>query len=218
MKDAHGRTIDYLRISLTDRCNLRCVYCMPAEGITQVSHDAILRFDEVISLVRIASDLGVRRVRLTGGEPLVRKGIVGLVDAIRDLGTIDDISLTTNGTLLAPLAHDLKQAGLSRVNISLDTLDAEQYTQITRGGSLHDAFAGIDAALACDFDPVKINAVAVRGLHQDYLAFARMSVNRPLHMRFIEYMPVGDSAGINGCGWGSEEVISCDEIRKRIDE
>ena len=106
MTDTHGRTIDYLRISLTDRCNLRCVYCMPAEGITQVSHDAILRFDEVISLVRIASDLGVRRVRLTGGEPLVSKGIVGLVDAIRNLGTIDDISLTTNGTLLAPLVHD----------------------------------------------------------------------------------------------------------------
>lgn len=218
MKDAHGRTIDYVRISLTDRCNLRCIYCMPAGGVQQVAHDDILRFDEILRFVRIAAEAGVRRVRLTGGEPLVRKGVVELVRELHGISGIDDISLTTNGILLGTFAPALREAGLSRVNISLDSLDPAQYSEITRGGHLDDVLAGIDAALAAGFNPVKVNAVAVRSLNQDYFAFAKMSIERPLHMRFIEYMPVGDSSGVCGHGWGEEDVISVDEIREHINE
>ena len=127
MRDGHGRKIDYMRISLTDRCNLRCIYCMPAEGIVQVPHDRILRLSEIERLVRIAAQMGVERIRLTGGEPLVRRGVVELVAAIASTPGIKDVSLTTNGILLPRYAADLKQAGLRRVNISLDTLDAAQY-------------------------------------------------------------------------------------------
>ena len=217
MKDSHGRTIDYVRISLTDRCNLRCIYCMPADGIEQVEHAQVLRFDEILKFVRVAAEEGVRRVRLTGGEPLVRKGVVDLVRELHQIPGIDDVSLTTNGILLAKFAPALAEAGLTRVNISLDSLDPAQYAEITRGGNLDDVLAGIDAALAAGFNPVKVNAVAVRSLNQDYLAFARMSIDRPLHMRFIEYMPVGDSSGSCGRGWGADDVISVEEIREAID-
>ena len=212
MKDAHGRTIDYMRISLTDRCNLRCIYCMPAEGICQVSHNAIMSFDEILRLVRIAAGMGVRRFRLTGGEPLVRKGVVGLVRDIAATPGVEDVSMTTNGILLSRYARQLKDAGLKRLNISLDTLDGDQYREITRGGDITSVLAGIESALEVGFNPVKVNAVAVRSLNQDFLSFAKMSLDRPLHMRFIEYMPVGDSSGVEGCGWGPQDVISCDEI------
>ena len=218
MKDSHGRTIDYLRISLTDRCNLRCVYCMPADGILQVPHDTILRYDEIVRFVQVAAQRGVRRVRLTGGEPLVRKGVAGLIERLSVIEGIDDISLTTNGVLLKKMAPELHRAGLRRVNISLDTLDPAQFTQITRLGHIESVLEGIDAALEVGFDPVKINAVAVRSLHQDYLAFAKLSLDRPLHIRFIEYMPVGNSSGTCGAGWGPEDVVSCDDIRRQSDE
>lgn len=218
VKDDHGRKIDYLRISLTDRCNLRCIYCMPAEGIEQVSHARILRYDDIEKLVRVAADLGITRVRLTGGEPLVRKGAVDLVRDIVAIPGIEDVSMTTNGILLAKYAHDLREAGLSRVNISLDTLDPEKYAMITRGGKIEDVRAGIEAALREGFNPVKVNAVAVRSLDQDFLAFAKLSIDRPLHVRFIEYMPVGDSSGSCGMGWGPEDVISCEEIRTTIND
>ena len=212
MKDGHGRTIDDLRISLTDRCNDRCIYCMPEEGVQSMCHTDILRIEEIAHVVRVFSNLGIKSVRLTGGEPLVRKGVVDLVRDINDMPGIKNISLTTNGVLLPRMADQLRQAGLSRVNISLDTLDAEQFHAITRRGYLQEALDGIDAALAAGFDPVKINAVAVRQLHQDYLAFAKLSIDRPLHVRFIEYMPVGESSGANGCGWGPDDVISCEEL------
>ena len=198
MRDGHGRRIDYMRISLTDRCNLRCIYCMPAEGIVQVPHDRILRLSEIERLVRIAAQMGVERIRLTGGEPLVRRGVVDLVAAIASTPGIEDVSLTTNGILLPRYAADLKRAGLRRVNISLDTLDAAQYRQVTRGGDITSALAGIESSLEAGFSPVKVNAVAVRSLDQDFWAFARLSVERPLHVRFIEYMPVGDSSGVCG--------------------
>ena len=216
MKDHFGRTIDYLRISLTDRCNLRCIYCMPDEGVSQLAHDDILRIEEIAEAVRVAAGMGIKRVRLTGGEPLVRKGVVDLVREIRATPGIEDISLTTNGILLPRMAADLKEAGLDRVNISLDTLDADQFRMITRRGKLEDTLAGIEAALEYGFEPVKINAVAVRSLHQDFYAFARLSVDRPLHVRFIEYMPVGESSGGTGCGWGKADVISGEEIREVI--
>lgn len=195
MKDGHGRTIDYLRISLTDRCNYRCIYCMPEEGVKSLCHEDILRIEEIAHVVRVLAGLGIRSVRLTGGEPLVRKGVVDLVRDIHETPGIENISLTTNGVFLPRMADDLREAGLSRVNISLDTLDAAQFAAITRRGQLTEALDGIDAALAAGFDPVKINAVAVRQLHQDYLAFAKLSISRPLHVRFIEYMPVGKARG-----------------------
>lgn len=218
MKDSHGRTIDYLRISLTDRCNLRCIYCMPEEGVASLAHADILTLEEIERVVRVAADMGITRVRLTGGEPLVRRGVTDLVRAIRATPGIENVALTTNGILLPRMADELAAAGLSRVNISLDTLDPEQYAAITRRGSFVDAMAGIDAALEAGFDPVKVNAVVVRSLHQDVLAFARMSIDRPLHVRFIEYMPVGTSAGACGCGWGKQDVIASDELRATIEE
>ena len=198
MKDSHGRTIDYLRISLTDRCNFRCIYCMPEEGVQSLAHEDILRIEEIEEAVRVAAGMGIRSIRLTGGEPLVRLGVVDLVRAIAHTPGIENVSMTTNGVLLPKMAADLKEAGLSRVNISLDTLDPAQFRQITRRGELQQTLDGIDAALAAGFNPVKINAVAVRSLDQDYLAFAKLSIDRPLHGRFIKYMPVGET-GSHGC-------------------
>ena len=216
MQDALGRTIDYLRISLTDRCNLRCLYCMPESGVQSMSHADILRTEEILRIVQVAADVGFKHIRLTGGEPLVRKGTPELVRAIKALPGIENVSLTTNATLLPRYAQELKEAGLDRVNISLDTLDAAEYHRITRCGNVEDALVGLQAALDAGFEPIKVNAVAVRRLNQDYFAFARMSMDKPLHMRFIEYMPVGSSSGVDGCGWGPQDVISCDEIIEHI--
>ena len=218
MKDSHGRVIDYLRISLTDRCNFRCIYCMPEEGVQQLPHEEILRIEEIVQAVRVAAGMGIRSIRLTGGEPLVRLGVVDLVRDIANVPGIENISMTTNGVLLPRMADDLKAAGLSRVNISLDTLDPDQFRQITRRGELQQTLDGIDAALEAGFNPVKINAVAVRSLHQDYLKFAELSIDRPLHVRFIEYMPVGESSGTDGCGWGKQDVVSCEELFDTINE
>lgn len=218
MKDNYGRKIDYLRISLTDRCNLRCIYCMPEEGVPFRSHESILRIEEIADFTRRAAQAGIRRVRLTGGEPLVRKGVVDLVREIAATPGIEDISLTTNGILLPKMVADLKDAGLTRVNISLDTLDPAQFTYVTRLGKIEDVFAGIDAALENGFDPVKINAVAVRSLDQDFFGFAKLSLDRPLHVRFIEYMPVGESSGGTGAGWTEEDIVPASEIIERINE
>ena len=218
MKDSHGRVIDYLRISLTDRCNFRCIYCMPEEGVCMMGHDEILRIEEIQAIARVATRIGIRSVRLTGGEPLVRKGVVDLVAALRAMDGIENISMTTNGVLLPQMAADLKAAGLSRVNISLDTLDADQFAFITRVGKIESTMAGIDAALEAGFNPVKINAVTVRSLNQDFLAFAKLSIDRPLHVRFIEYMPVGESTGADGTGWGKADVVPSEELLQIINE
>jgi len=218
MKDSHGRVIDYLRISLTDKCNFRCIYCMPAEGVQAMAHDELLRIEEIESIARVATHIGIRSVRLTGGEPLVRKGVVDLVSSLSHMEGIENVSMTTNGVLLPEMAADLKAAGLSRVNISLDTLDSEQFTEITRVGRLESTMKGIEAALAAGFNPVKINAVTVRRLNQDYLAFAKLSIDRPLHVRFIEYMPVGESTGSEGSGWDRTDVIPSEELLEIINE
>ena len=218
MKDKHGRTIDYLRISLTDRCNFRCIYCMPEEGVESLRHEDVLRIEEIERVVRVAAGMGVRSVRLTGGEPLVRKGVVDLVRAVAATPGIRNVSMTTNGVLLPQMADELKRAGLSRVNISLDTLDPAQFRQITRRGELSQTLAGMEAALAAGFNPVKVNAVVVRRLEQDVLAFAKLSIDRPLHVRFIEYMPVGESAGLDGCGWGPEDVVPSEELLGIVNE
>ena len=216
--DQHGRKIDYLRISVTDRCNLRCLYCMPEEGVPWKPHDAMLSLEEIAYFVAVAAGEGISRIRLTGGEPLIRLGLVDLISEIVRIPGIDRVAMTTNGTLLPKYAASLKQAGLSRVNISLDTLDPKQYAFITRRGNIEEVFAGIDAALGVGFNPVKVNAVVVRSLNQDLLAFARLSVDRPLHVRFIEYMPIGETEGEHGCGWSSEDTIPNEELIELVNE
>ncbi len=190
---------------------------MPEEGVCGIPHDEILRIEEIEKIVDVAAGLGIRSIRLTGGEPLIRKGVVDLVEHITHTPGIDNVSLTTNGVLLPKMAEDLKRAGLNRVNISLDTLDPKQFREITRVGNLDDTLAGIESALETGFNPVKVNAVTVRRLDQDFLEFAKLSLDRPLHVRFIEYMPVGDSSS-NGTGWGKEDVIASDELLEIIND
>jgi cyclic pyranopterin phosphate synthase len=219
--DAHGRRIDYLRISVTDRCNLRCVYCMPPEGVPWREPAEILTFEEIERFAAVAAGEGISKIRLTGGEPLVRLGIVDHVRRLREMTGIEAIALTTNATLLPRYAADLAEAGLKRVNISLDTLDPDVYAQITRGGKIADALAGIEAAFEAGMDPVKLNVVVVRSLGQDLLGFAKMTMQRPLHIRFIEYMPVG-AVGEHSCssaeadGWTEADHMPTDEILERI--
>ena len=188
--DSFGRGITYLRISVTDRCNLRCIYCMPPEGVPQMSHSDILSYEEIGTIVQAAAQLGVNKVRLTGGEPLVRAELPKLVGMLSQIEEIKDLSLTTNGTILKKYALELKQAGLSRVNISLDTLKADKFRYITHFGELKDVLEGIDAAKEAGFHPVKINTVVVRGVNDDeILDFARMTCQKGWHVRFIELMP-----------------------------
>ena len=183
-----------------------------------MDHDEVLRIEEIEAIARVATRIGIRSVRLTGGEPLVRKGVVDLVRSLHEMPGIENVSMTTNGVLLPQMAAELKDAGLSRVNISLDTLDPEQFEFITRVGKIESTLKGIDAALEAGFNPVKINAVTVRSLNQDYLAFAKLSVDRPLHVRFIEYMPVGESTGADGTGWGKKDVVPSEELLQVINE
>jgi len=196
-KDEQGAvpTIDYLRISITDRCNLRCIYCMPAEGVKSLSHQDILTYEELELFTRAAAEAGIRRVRITGGEPLVRKGSVDFIRMLSGIEPKLKISLTTNGLLLARYASELKEAGLSRVNISLDTLDPDVYSNITRIGELSEAMAGLDAAIEAGLEPVKINVVVLKGVNDDPLPFAELARDRPVHVRFIEYMPYFDDPG-----------------------
>ena len=216
MKDGQGRQIDYLRISLTDRCNLRCIYCMPEHGVNSIPHESILTLEEVHKAIECASQLGIRHIRFTGGEPTVRKGLLGLIERTAQTPGIESVALTTNAILLPDMAAELKAAGLSRVNISLDTLDAEQYRFITRLGNLDDALKGIEAALSAGLSPVKLNTVVVRSLNQDLLSFARLTVDAPLHVRFIEYMPIGSGEDCGGCGWGPDDVVPAKEIIETI--
>ena len=226
--DALGRRIDYLRISLTDRCNLRCVYCMPAEGVAWRPHDEILRLEEIERFAAIAVSEGIGKLRLTGGEPLVRRGVVEHVRHLHEIRGVESIALTTNATLLPQFAAGLRDAGLSRINISLDSLDPGVYARMTRGGSLASAIAGLDAAFEHGFDPVKLNVVVVRSLQQDLLGFAKLTLDRPLHVRFIEYMPIGvaeegagchsDTGTVDAAGWTREDAVSSDDVLARIAE
>jgi len=215
--DTYGRSIDYLRISVTDRCNFRCVYCMPPDGVDQKCHTAILTLEEIAQCARAAARHGIKRIRVTGGEPLVRLGVPAFIKELHDIEGIEDISLTTNGVLLPQFADELQDAGLTRVNISLDTLDPEQFEKITRGGKLEDTLKGIETALEYGFEPVKINVVVMRSFNQDLFEFARLTFDRPLHIRFIEYMPVGSSTGSDGHGWSDDEVITSEKVIERIE-
>ena len=197
--DDFGRPINYLRISVTDRCNLRCIYCMPPEGVQQRKMDEILTFEEIETVVRAAAELGITKIRLTGGEPLARLGVVDLVGLLARIPGIDDLSMTTNGTLLAGKAKALAEAGLNRVNVSLDTLKPDRFSSITRRGKLEDALHGIDAARSAGLNPVKVNMVVIHGLNEDEVVdFARLTLNEGWHVRYIEMMPLGANPGWDG--------------------
>jgi len=193
MIDKHGRDITYLRISLTDKCNLRCRYCMPEEGVCKRSHHEMMTEDEVVTAVEVAASLGIHKIRLTGGEPLVKKNIVSICRRAAAVEGIREICLTTNGILLPELAEQLKEAGVKRINLSLDTLEPEKYAYITRIGKLEQFRKGLEAALAAGFDKVKINAVLIGGFNDDEIeALANLTMEYPVDMRFIELMPIQD--------------------------
>lgn len=218
LEDSFHRQITYLRISVTDRCNLRCIYCMPAEGIKWQPHTDILTYEEITNVVKTAAGLGINSIRLTGGDPLVRKGITRLVRHIADIPQITDISLTTNGILLKSMAKELADSGLHRVNISLDTLDAEKYGRINRCGSLNQVWEGIEAAEKAGMKPIKINTVVLRGINDDELLdLAALSLEHAWQIRFIEYMPVIKHQLPEGAAMSMEKVfIPVQEMMARL--
>ena len=214
LKDKYERVIDYMRISITDRCNLRCVYCMPEKGVKLFEHRDILTYEEIIRVVVIAASLGVRKVRITGGEPLVRKNISFLIASLKAIKGIDDISLTTNGILLEKYARVLADSGLNRVNISLDSLRPDRYKEITRGGDISLIMKGLDAAEKAGLLPIKINMVPIRNLNDDEIIdFALVTLKTARHVRFIEFMPIG-SRDL----WSDERYIATDELKKTVEK
>jgi cyclic pyranopterin phosphate synthase len=213
LKDNYQRTIDYLRVSITDRCNLRCIYCMPSGGLIPIEHKEILRYEEIIRIIRIATGIGLRKIRITGGEPLVRRNVVYLIASIKNIPGIEDLSLTTNGILLSRYAEELKSAGLDRVNVSLDTLKSARYREITRCGDLSFVLKGIEAIEKVGLNPIKINMVPIRGVNSDEIEeFARLTLKAAYQVRFIEYMPFG-SEGM----WSPEKFISTEEIKSIVE-
>ena len=194
LNDQFNRIHDYLRISVTDRCNLRCVYCMPPEGVEFIEHNKLLTYEEIEEVVRVGASLGIKKLRLTGGEPLVRKDVEVLISKLSKIEGIEDIALTTNAYYLANKAKALKEAGLNRVNISLDSLKPERFKEITRGGNIERVLEGIDSAIKVGFSPIKINTVLMKGFNDDEIGdFLRMTIEQPFNLRFIEYMPIGHS-------------------------
>lgn len=193
MKDRYGRTIKYLRLSVTDLCNCRCVYCMGENGVPRLPHSAILSFEEIEEIVRAAVSLGVTKVRLTGGEPLVRRGIDELVRRLRGIEGVEELAMTTNGARLAEYAARLKSAGLDRLNVSLDTLDPEKFRRITRIGELRDTLDGLDTARRAGFEHIKLNTVLMGGVNDDEIAeIAALAKDGAFDVRFIELMPIGE--------------------------
>jgi len=193
MRDSHGRKINYLRVSVTDRCNLRCIYCMPEEGVKSLRHEDILRFEDTLKIVKAATTLGINKIRYTGGEPLVMKDIDKLIYETSKLPGIDDIAITTNGILLSDMAVDLKKAGLKRVNISLDTLNGDKFRSVTRIGNLDKVMEGIYKCLSLELTPVKINTVLMRGINDtEFVDFLNLTRELPVEIRFIELMPIGE--------------------------
>ena len=190
--DLHHRRINYLRVSVTDRCNHHCLYCRPGASPRLLPHDQILSYEEIHRVAALAVALGIRKIRLTGGEPLLRRDLVGLVRRLRSIPDLAEISLTTNGRLLAPVAAELYEAGIRRVNVSLDTLDAAAFRKITGGGSLDEVWRGIARAHEVGFDPIKLNVVVLRGVNDHEIPrFLRLVRDGPYHVRFIEFMPLG---------------------------
>jgi cyclic pyranopterin phosphate synthase len=208
MIDQYERDINYLRVSITDRCNLRCVYCMPKEGISRIGHDDILRYEEILRIIRVAAGMGITKVRITGGEPLVRRGVVEFIASLGAVEKITDISLTTNGILLEECAEALFAAGIGRINVSLDSLDAEKYARITRGGDLRAVLRGIRKAREVGFSPIKINTVAIKGFNDDEITdFARLTLSDPYQIRFIELMSLGRAGSASNGRYLANSVV-----------
>ncbi len=213
LSDSFQRPINYLRISVTDRCNLRCMYCMPAEGVKLLSHQDVLTYEEIYTIARAAAELGISKVRITGGEPLVRLGLPELIWMLRGIDAIDDISLTTNGILLSRYASELKRAGLRRVNISLDTLRQDRFEFITGSDyPLSQVLQGIEASRSVSLSPVKLNMVVMAGINDDELAsFAQKTIDEGWHVRFIELMP------FRGVSTKSSQFVPVSQMRKRLE-
>lgn len=214
MFDSFNREINYLRISVTDRCNLRCVYCMPEQGISLLTHDEILRYEEIVAIATTAIRLGIRKIRLTGGEPLSRKGLPSLVKMIAAIPGLEDLAMTTNGILLGNFADELKQAGLMRVNVSLDTVDPERYRVLTRGGNIEEVFRGIDAAITAGLDPVKINCVILTSREEpDARGVSDYAAAKGVQVRFIHQMDLenGHYSVLEGGNGG--DCKSCNRLR-----
>ncbi len=213
MIDAHGRKINYLRLSVTDRCNLRCRYCMPADGVPPLPHGEILTYEELLLVARTAVTLGIEKIRVTGGEPLLRKEILGFLSRLAAIPGLRQLVLTTNGLLLEKMAAALKSAGVQRLNISIDSLDPRNFGRITRGGDLTQVLAGIDAAERAGF-PIKLNMVVMRGVNDhEVVDFAALTLDKPYTVRFIEFMPSGTEDG----DWRSY-VVPGREILDRIEK
>jgi cyclic pyranopterin phosphate synthase len=212
LTDQFGRKIHYLRISITDRCNLRCRYCIPAGGVPLKQHDDLLTFEEIAAIVEAGASFGITKVRLTGGEPLVRRGAVDLVKMLSAIHGVNDLALTTNGLLLGQFANDLRGAGLMRVNISLDTLKPERFKYMTGTDSWQQVMDGIDAARGAGFGQVKLNVVAIRGYNDDEIAdFVRFARDKALHLRFIEFMPVGNAF------WEPGKVVPSRDAKQQVE-
>jgi cyclic pyranopterin phosphate synthase len=212
LKDQFGRSIEYLRISVTDRCNFRCVYCMPAEGLQWLPKQEILSYEEIAEVVRQLSPLGLRRLRITGGEPTIRPDLLRLIEMLRAVEGIEDIALSTNGAKLPAMARDLSAAGLDRVNISADSLRQERIVAIARRDLKFDPVRAFEAALEAGLDPVKVNVVVMRGVNDDEVEdFARLTQRLPIHVRFIELMPVGEMAHLTDA-----HIVPSEEVLRRV--
>ncbi len=209
--DPCNRHLNYLRISITDRCNLKCIYCMPQDLVARLPHAEILKYEEILRIVRVGVKLGISKIRVTGGEPLVRKGVYEFLHQLSLLEGLTDLSLTTNGVALKDNLEKIQAAGIRRINISLDTLNRKKYERITGVDLFDQIWQGIEKALEMGFDPIKLNVVALNGINDDELTnMARLSLDYPLHIRFIEYMPIGESQLGNG------PLLLAPEIKKRI--
>ncbi len=212
LTDLFDRTISYLRVSLTDQCNLRCVYCTPSP-LSKLEHKELLTYEELLRVIGLAVELGVKKVRLTGGEPLARRNIERFLEGLAKIKGLDDIRLTTNGVFLGKYYQNLLDAGVGKLNISLDTLKPKRFQEITGFDEFEQVWQGIQLALAKGFSSVKVNMVAMRGVNDDEIVdFAKLAMEYPLQMRYIEFMPIG-----NGGSWGADKLISTGEIKQRIE-
>ncbi len=215
MLDLCGRQITYLRISVTDKCNYRCCYCMPPQGVTKQSHSDMCSFEELKTMAEAAVKCGVRKIRVTGGEPLVRRGIVDFCKMLKDIPGVEELCITTNGSLLSSLAEPLKASGVDRLNVSLDTLRPDRFSQITRLGTLSDVLTGLEAAKAAGFDKIKINCVLLGGINDDEIRdFVNLTYDNNYQVRFIERMPMGYGASFGSYLPASKVVEVCPELEK----
>ena len=214
MIDNFNREINYLRVSVTDLCNLRCRYCMPEEGVVHREHSEMMTAEETLDAIKAAVDLGITKIRITGGEPLVKRGIAKLCKAVADMPGVEEVCITTNGVLLPRFANDLKAAGVDRLNISLDTLDPDKFSYITRVGNLQDVLNGLEAAEVAGFENTKINCVLMGGFNDDEIEqFVDLTREHPIEVRFIELMPIG-----GGIDFEKQKFVSCEEVLKKVPE